>query len=78
MTRIDLLARAVLEYADRHELTLSPAGLITHRGDVLTDDSARAVLDLCDAGLLIEDGDLIVPATVTDAEIHAVLATHTP
>jgi hypothetical protein len=77
MTHIDLFARAILEYAERGELQLV-AGLVTHRGDALDLNSGQAVVDLIDLGALSEVGDLIVPTTVTDTAIAAVLSGHIP
>jgi hypothetical protein len=74
MTRIDLAVRAICEYAQRRELSLSPTGLVLHRGDVVCDDDAMQVIALLDEGVLREDGDLIVPALVTDLDLDEALA----
>lgn len=68
MARIDLVVRAILDYAARRELSFSPSGLIGHRGEQVDDDSAQQVIALLDEGVLVEDGELIVPAFEPDLD----------
>lgn len=76
MTRINLAVRAICEYAERRELSFSGAGLIEHRGDPIGDDDAQQVIALLDDGVLLVDGDLILPSLVADLDIDAVLANY--